>query len=279
MTRTYAPLILLLFLSLITGACSSSKKSVSNKGAVPSATGATNDVETYFSKIVDECTPWQQLKVPFNVSISQPTQISASGQATMVRGEYINLSVRILGMEVAALYLTNDSVLVIDRWNKRYISENLRRFLKGFPADISNLQDMLTGRPFVLGQEKITARSLKDFSVEQNGTIWGIKPTRSEAGLDYAFIFSQSQFSAIEVAAGKTEVHIAFGEPSTTQFGTFASSINISALTPSKPIDGAIQWRWSKAQFNNSFSAKHIETPKGYTRINADELLSKLKVQ
>lgn len=267
---------MLTMLTLIAGACSSTKKTAPN---TQNGSSKIENAADYFSGITSDCSSWQQIKVPFNVSISQPTQISASGQAVMVRGKYINLSVRILGMEVAALYLTNDSILVVDRWNKRYISENLRQFLKGFPANISNLQDLLTGRPFVLGKEKLTAESLSGFNVEQQGNTWGLQPKQSVSGLDYAFIFSARQLLSMIISAGSTNVNITYGEPAKTVDGTFASSIDIKADAPKKPVNGVIQWRWNKAEFGSSFTPRHLEKPGNYTRIKASDLLDKLKVQ
>lgn len=276
MTRKFICAILLTLLTLIAGACSSAKKTaVSTRNENSRIENAAD----YFSGITNESASWQQLKVPFNVSISQPTQISASGQAVMVRGKYINLSVRILGMEVAALYLTDDSILVVDRWNKRYISENLRQFLNGFPANISNLQDLLTGRAFVMGKEKLTTESLSSFNVEQQGYTWGLQPKQPVSGLDYAFIFSANQLLSMIISAGSTNVTISYGDPIKTADGTFASSIDIKADAPKKPMNGTIQWRWNKAEFGNSFTPRHLEKPGNYTRIKAADLLDKFKVQ
>ncbi len=275
MNRKIIHILLLALLSFMAGACSSAKKATSIQ-----KTDAVESASVYFSGIIDGCTSWQQIKVPFNVSVSQPVQISASGQATMVRGKYINLSIRILGMEVAALCLTNDSVLAVDRWNKRYISENLRQFLKGFPANISNLQDLLTGRPFVIGENSLTFDSLNKFSVEQQGDSWGIEPKQSVAGVEYAFIFTARQLLSMIITAGASnQVNINYGEPVKTQSGTFASAADIKSDIAKKPVSATIQWRWNKAEFGDSFTPRHIEKPNNYTRVNASELLNKLKLQ
>lgn len=264
----------LLMLAVVTG-CSTAKKattpSVSN--------GGIQNAESYFRQIMTDNGEWNQIKVPFNVSITQPTQLSASGQATMVRGRYINLSMRVLGMEVAALYITNDSVLVVDRWNKRYISENLRQFLKGFPANISNLQDLLTGHPFIIGDESLNNSSFKQLAIEQQGAIWGAKPYTQAQNAEYAFTFNGTQLTQLVVfTLNEIKATATYGVPSKTSVGNFADYIKLQSDAAKKPISASIQWRWNKAEFNNSFTAKHIELPTGYTKINAADLLSKLKM-
>lgn len=276
MRRIFSAIYILpwLMLATLTG-CSTAKKATS---ASPTVNG-TQNAETYFRQIIEADGQWKQIKVPFNINITQPTQISASGQATMVRGEYINLSMRVLGMEVAALYITNDSVLCVDRWNKRYISENLRQLLKGFPANISNLQDFLTGHPFIIGTESLNNASFKQFSIEQQSVIWAAKPLHQAQEAEYAFTFNGPELLQIVVfSLNEVNALADYGTPSKTTVGNFADYLQIQSDASNKPIAASIQWRWNKAEFNNSFTAKHIEKPKGYTKINAADLLSKLKM-
>lgn len=68
-----------------------------------------------------------------NVSLKLPKRISASGTMTMTRGKDISISMRVLGIEVATLYITGDSVIALDKWHKYYLAESVESLLGGCP--------------------------------------------------------------------------------------------------------------------------------------------------
>lgn len=97
---------------------------------------------------------WHNVVMPARVSVSGEKNMSASGRLAMVRDSSLYLSVRMLGMEVMALYAADDSVWVYDRMSGTLAGERLgldpasRRRL-----DIHRLQDMVlctAGTPAVM---------------------------------------------------------------------------------------------------------------------------------
>lgn len=47
---------------------------------------------------------WTNVSMPVKVRVTQPQKMTLSGTATMVRGEYVFISLRVFGFEVAQLY-------------------------------------------------------------------------------------------------------------------------------------------------------------------------------
>ncbi|HAE35776.1 MAG TPA: hypothetical protein DCG22_08295 [Bacteroidetes bacterium] len=68
---------------------------------------------------------------------------------TMQTDSFIGISMRVLGMEVARIYITADSVQIMDRVNKQYLPRSMADFSArfGIPLSLETLQDLLLGRP------------------------------------------------------------------------------------------------------------------------------------
>lgn len=90
--------------------------------------------------------PWQNVSVPVKVELLEPVAFSISGRATMVRGEYVLVSMRMLGFEVGQVYVTPEELdIVVKQLDKMWIQQPIgERFHKlGLP--FSTLQDALLG--------------------------------------------------------------------------------------------------------------------------------------
>lgn len=87
---------------------------------------------------------WTSVRMPVRVTIDQPMRLSMSGTMTMVRGEYILVSFRTFGFEVAQACATPEQMdLVLKMPSKMWVSEPLGDRLSRHDIDFSSLQDAL----------------------------------------------------------------------------------------------------------------------------------------
>lgn len=219
---------------------------------------------------------WQRVKMPVNLSVTAPKQIGASGTVTMERGRLIAISMRVLGMEIASLTLQGDSILVIDRWNKRYLFEDIRRVLSGFPVNISNVQDLLMGRVFVVGNSGLTEADASLLKVEAGEGLWGCEPVKADPRYQYAFVCAAEALVALEAEVKAGGAGAQYGEPAATPYGPFASSITIATKSAKKPVSGILTWNFDRAKWDGDVSVPAFKVPAGYKRINASDLIGKL---
>lgn len=89
---------------------------------------------------------WNDIYMPFTMRLSRPVSLSFSGRATMVRDRSILLSMRMLGIEVAQVYLDADSTWVVDKFHKVVCVEPTSRITGSRGLTVANLQDMMIGR-------------------------------------------------------------------------------------------------------------------------------------
>ena len=273
--KSIVRILVMVMTVVVLQACSTSRKGQSSTGMQTGEMAVTeSQVAELYKQTVSNYSDWEKVKVPISVSLSQPAQISVSGTAVMERGKSVSISMRILGMEVASMYLSNDSIVILDRWNKRYVCEELRRFLGDFPISVSNVQDMLTGRPFVLGTEQLNASDAGVMEFEVDGQYWACKPKEMPAWMEYAFAFlGQSMVSVTAGIAGKTPVVMNYSNEQITPFGPMAANVEVYAVAGSKKVDGTISWKFGKASWNGDVTLKPVNIPVGYNRVYAADIL------
>lgn len=122
----------------VTASCGSSRKAV--------VTGAGNAaVQTVGVQTPAVPGEWQNVVMPVRVTLRSPKNVSLSGRVTMIRDSVINLSMRILGMEVATVNVTADSVWIADRFHKYVFSESTGRVLGSHRLTVGQMQDILFG--------------------------------------------------------------------------------------------------------------------------------------
>lgn len=89
---------------------------------------------------------------------------SVSGAATlrMKKDSAVWMSVKKLGLELARVFVTKDSVYVLDRFNREYSIESLDYLASsyGLPASLTGLQDFLLGNAVIFDNQQLGVKSL-----------------------------------------------------------------------------------------------------------------------
>lgn len=101
-------------------------------------------VENEIAKEQEQSSVWQNVQMPVTVTIDQPMRLTLTGTMTMVRGEYVLVSFRTLGFEVATAYVTPEQMnMVMKMPSKVWISEPLADRLKSRNIDFTQAQDAM----------------------------------------------------------------------------------------------------------------------------------------
>ena len=209
-------------------------------------------------------------------SVSGNTGLSCSGKAAMRRGEWISLSLRMLGFEVASVWIDRDSVHAIDRYHKMYLSESISDALAGADVTIADLQDLLLGRAFLAGNDggTLTDALMQRFTLTPSEEGILLIPHTQPARMEYGFILSPDANTLAATSVGvldKYPVTATYSRFTATRFaGTFASMVSIDF--PARKLAGSLQWDFGSAKWNTGES-RSWSTPKGYRRISGTELL------
>ncbi|MDO5394565.1 MAG: DUF4292 domain-containing protein [Bacteroidales bacterium] len=121
--------------------CSSSKNQVAVTNTVPDAAGSG----VVHQQPVQSQKEWSDVQIPVRVSLAKPMKVSLSGRATLLRDSVINISIRVLGMEVAVINITSDSVVMADKFHKYLFAEPLATVLGSHKMTVGQMQDIMLG--------------------------------------------------------------------------------------------------------------------------------------
>lgn len=253
--------------------CRSAKSTVTAPGTEISS----RQLGVRYAGVAESYGQWERLKIPVSLRVVQPKKLNVSGTAVMQRGKSIALSFRFFGMEVASVYITPDSVCAIDRMHKQYISEPLADMIAGFPVNMENLQDLLLGRMFILGESDVTPGMAKELTlaVAPSGESWTAVPRKAPRGISCMFTFSAAD-RLTELSAGYGDyppVSFAYTDHSATPAGAMASVVDVEAHAGKTMLEIGLEWNFAKARWNDDVEISPFRIPRGYTRILGRDLM------
>lgn len=119
---------------------------------------------------------WQTFSAKGRFAITGGEEMSASMLMRMVRDRYIFISLRgNMGIEGGRIFITTDSLYIIDKVNKCYVADVPAVFTAGMPVTLGQLQNVLLCRTFATGSnaQVSEANEYGDFStsiVADDGT-------------------------------------------------------------------------------------------------------------
>lgn len=276
--RNIYAILLITVLSFLTVGCHSSRSGVVSGGDYQGSSAEALSKQTLkelFTNLEAGYGEWESVKMPVTLNLISPKSMSIGGTLTMERDKSIHLSFRFIGMEVASMMVTEDSIYALYKLEKLYFAESISDLLGGFPATVGNVQDLLLGRPFMLGENRI---SLSQCTLSGNGATWTIAPDRNPMGMSYDF--------TVDTPTGNVElltVNLPSRSPIIADYSDFASSATgpmagmtaISAKKGNTRIAAEISLNARKAEWGKGLG-KTWSAPRGYKRVLAADILKKL---
>lgn len=241
MLRHLLRLIFITSLIAIVSSCESSRKNA------PAIGGYTPGQDTHPGR--SQLT-WTDLQVPVNVNLSEPSSFRVSGVMTMVNGKDIHISLRMLGFEVGAAYITGDSIYAYAKLQRVYVAESIGSLLGGVDATVADVQSLLIGAPVSLPRLS-GSTSVEMHTSEQTGQPLSITVTHPSGRTGTV------TYTPLE------------GTP-------LASTVAIAASTGQKRLAASLSYDWNRAEADTGAS-KTFSIPRGYRRIDAAALLKALK--
>lgn len=169
--------IIFIFLTLTLTACA--KKNVM---AVPDTTAgpvitAGNTKTDALKHICSGYSDWKSVGMSGKIT-SLNLIVKPSVKLYMKRGAELLISVRVpLKGEVARLEADRDSILVINKLNRTYISESLVTLQRLADVTLSDIQDLFLGRVFLAGRGTLSKTDARRVDIYSENDGWLVVPT------------------------------------------------------------------------------------------------------
>ena len=192
---------------------------------------------------------WERLSMPVRISLDSPAQFSLSGQAILQRDSMILLSFRMLGFEVAAVQIDQDSALIVDKYHKYFIKTPTSGLARDLGISPSDIQDLLLGR-------------VPTFKIPKGVEDWTIDVVEDQDIIRSISIHTPSY----------APLTIEYGDQFNTRYGTIAGSVRAKGALADKTIELQIRWNPASAKWNDEVALRKISIGKGYKEISAENL-------
>lgn len=269
---------LLVSASLLPG-CKSSK-GASSSGEYPSVTSPESGVSYSLETVAANYREWADVSVPVTLRLTAPKNISVSARARMVRDRCIDLSFRMLGFEVARVWITPDSLVAASRPKKVYLAESLSKVTSGLPVNLGNLQDLLIGRPFIPGGSTVTGADSGTVYLDDSSGSVRLLPRASQSIADYGFVLDlPAVVTALAVVAEEHDVTFTAsysGPQPLTPAGNVMDNVDLTVSTPRADYAASVSWRWKNARWNEAISVEPPVT-EGLRRVTSSQLMKIIK--
>ena len=271
-------IIAVALLTLALGACSTSRKSegISYDNTPGSASPLSQkELQSALSKLESSYKDWKTVKTSVNLNMSKPAKAGLSGVLTMERDRYVHLSIRFLGMEVASVMATTDSIYATYKLDRLYLAESLEDLTSGMPVTVGNLQDLILGHVFSPGGGRIDSSR---FKIEGNSALLTLSPKDLPANIDCNFIINTPgnflQGIIVNIPK-KNPVTADYSDFISTPAGHCAKSVELSASTSQTKVQALVSLSLNKAEWGKAQN-KTWSQPKGYKRVKAEDILKML---
>lgn len=279
MTRKYI-IIYLVVMAISTMAIMQSCKT---KKHVLSSTPIENKLsEDLFVDIINNQFDYTSLSSKLNLNLSSGKKsLSSKSNIKIIKDKAIQLSVQpLFGVEMLRLYMDTDTLVILDRMNKRYIKESIKDIKEVYPVgfDFTTLQSLLTNRVFVSGNRRVSQNDFKNFTINNiSDQYYLIRSTDKKSGIEYSFAINGNDHLAgtfLREPRENYELEWAYDEFIKSSQSVFPHKMNISIASPDKKAN--VRLEFSGLTLNDNFDLS-ISIPNGYTRAYISDIIKILK--
>lgn len=272
MNRIYVILTIIVITVLSFYSCKSSKVFTQGDDAdVP---------DVALQELAVSCTDWESYSTSGKLTLSGAASFSTSIQLKMVRGKCVAISIRpFLGIEVAKVFVNNDSAVVVNKIHKVYTAVKLEQFKHILPASINTIQDIILARPFTISDGTLSETNAKKFNIEQSDRGYTLSPRKTSKGISYQFTINENkQMEELIVTPDNSSKNYTaiYSDFATEKPCSEASRIKLDAIISGKEMSLQLYLNPSKTKWNSTIDESEI-VGGSYRKISIAEMIDIIK--
>lgn len=251
----------------------------SKQRVIYSTTPVTEKSErALFTDILSENFTYNTFSARLNMSLTSGTRsLSSRANIRIVKDNALQISVQpLFGVEMFRLYVDPDSVVVLDRMNKRYVKESIDSLKERYPIgfDFYTLQSIFTNSVFVSGKKEPDPGDFRKFAYVRSSDLnYYLTTEDPKSGIEYSFTVNGDDrvtFTHLMQPTGKNSLQWSYGNFMMLDQGTFPHRMNASIASPSRRINTELVF--SDVTINEPLQL-NLQIPDSYSRSTVDEVL------
>jgi len=252
----------------------------------PTGQTATSDTEimksqeAFFSSVLNNSLQFNTFTSRLKIDVVTPQkEFSARGQLKMIYNERFQISIQpLLGIEMFRIEMTPDSVKILDRMNKCYLTDTYDSFNRSLNLDFrfSSFQGLLTNRLFVPDKATITSQDFRLFRVSNNKTDAEFR-IKDVNGLIYTFnATGDEKLTSVNIAKSpdSDEIVCKYNDFRNVTNCLFPMEMSLKLLTGGIS-KGTATFGFSSAETDVPVNMD-FKIPQGYSRVTVSQLMKSL---
>lgn len=144
-----------------------------------------------FEDVLSHQPDFRTLSSKMDITLSMGRRSLSSKATLKMRKDYaLQISLQpLFGVEVMRLYLNPDTIVVLDRMNKRYVKEALKDVKKEYPVgfDFFTLQSLFANSVFVADAMRPMPEDYTRFKMKSASNAYLLQATDATSHIDYEF--------------------------------------------------------------------------------------------
>jgi len=231
-----------------------------------------------FSDIIISEFPFNTFSAKLNMNLSTGSKsLSSKANIRIVKDNAIQISIQpLFGVEMFRIFINPDTVMFLDRMNKRYVMESIASLKDNYPVgfDFYTMQSVFTNALFVSGKENVEAADFRKFKYSRTSDQnYYITSKDLASGIDYSFTVNGDDritFTHLLQSEKKQSLQWEYNNFAVLNELIFPHKMNVTLTSSSRKIDAELLF--SDVRTNDSIRLT-MHLPNGYTRTTIDEIL------
>lgn len=267
----------ILFICLLSGilftACKSRQQMIPSTWPVEEK--ANNQL---FNDIITSEFQYSTFSAKLNVNLTNGTKsLSSRANIRIVKDRALQISVQpLFGVEMFRFYINPDTVLVVDRMNKRYVTESIVSLKEIYPVgfDFYTMQSVFTNALFVSGKSQPELPDYRKFNYTRTSDLCYYMTSKdAKSGIDYSFTVNGDDritFTHLMQPQKKQSLQWGYHNFTAQNDVVFPSKMNVILTSSSRKVNAELLF--SDITINEPLQLT-MNIPSGYTKTTVDEIL------
>ncbi len=269
---TYRAILFLLVILTLTG-CKTKHRIIYSISPVEDK---TNDA--LFRDILDESFPYQTISSRLDLTLTSGNRsYSSKGNIIIIKDNALQVSLQpLFGVEMFRLYVDPDTIVLLDRMNKRYIKEAIATLKVHYPVgfDYYTLQSLFTNRLFVSNKSEVVPIDYRRFSYTRaSDRDYYLSSKDPESKIEYSFTINGDDritFTHLMQPEKKYSLQWSYNDFVVMNESLFPHRMSASITSDDRRIN--TEFLFSNIVLNQSLELA-VQVPASYTKTSVDEIM------
>jgi hypothetical protein len=231
-----------------------------------------------FSDIIASEFSCTTFSAKLNMNLTSGTRsLSSRANIRIVKDNALQISLQpLFGVEMFRLYINPDTVVVLDRMNKRYVKEAISTLKEHYPVgfDFYTMQSVFMNSLFVSGKNSVELSDYRKFNYSRTaGQNYYIDAKDAESGIEYSFIVNGDDrvtFTHLMQPEKKQSLQWRYSNFAVLKDNTFPQKMNVTLSTSSREIN--MEMLFSDIVTDEPILLT-LNVPDNYSRTSVSEIL------